>query len=97
MQYGYDITSSTSIYKQLNKWEIKIERIKHDDCYRGLAPRLCPRLKNISRGFSNPLFGNLLSGEDQTVTNLPYTVKNNHNLLLGEDQTVYKSSLHGEE
>jgi hypothetical protein len=41
-------------------------------------PRLRPRLKNTSRGFPNPLFGNLLSGEDQTVTNLPYTVKSNH-------------------
>ena len=52
-------------------------------------PRLRPHLKNTSRGFPNPLFGNLLSGEDQTVTNLLYTVKSNHNLLLGEDQTVH--------
>ena len=59
--------------------------------------RLRPRLKNTSRGFPNPLFGNLLSDEDQTVTNLPYTVKSNHNLFSGKDQTVYKSSLHGEE
>ena len=47
-----------------------------------------PRLKNTSRGFPNSLFGNLLSGEDQTITNLPYTVKSNHNLLLGENQIV---------
>ena len=54
-------------------------------------PRLRPCLKNTSRGFPNPLFGNLLSGEDQTVTNLLFTVKSNHNLFLGEDQTVTKS------
>ena len=60
-------------------------------------PRLRSRLKNTSRGFPNPLFGNLLSDENQTVTNLSYTVRSNHNLLPGEDQTAYKSSLHGEE
>ena len=36
------------------------------------------RLKNTSQGFLNPLFSHLLSGEDQTVTNLPNTVKSNH-------------------
>ena len=41
-------------------------------------PCLRPRLKNTSRGFPNLLFDNLLSGEDQTVINLPYTVKSNH-------------------
>ena len=51
-------------------------------------PRQLPRLKNTSREFPNSLFDNLLSGEDQTITNLPYTVKSNHNLLSGEDQTV---------
>jgi hypothetical protein len=32
-------------------------------------------------------------GEDQTITNLPYTVKSNHNLLSGEDQTVSTNNL----
>ena len=41
-------------------------------------PRLRPRLKNTSRGFPNPLFGNLLSGVDQTITNFSYMVKSNH-------------------
>ena len=38
--------------------------------------------------FPNSLFDNLLLGEDQIVTNLPYMVKSNHNLLSGEDQIV---------
>jgi hypothetical protein len=41
-------------------------------------PCIRPRLKNTSGEFPNLLFGNLLSGENQTVTNLPYTVKSNH-------------------
>ena len=52
-------------------------------------PCLCPRLKNTSRGFPNSLFDNLLLGDDQIVTNLPYMVKSKHNLLSGEDQTVH--------
>ena len=35
-------------------------------------------------------------GENQTVTNLAYTVKSNHNLLTGEDQTV-RNLLTGED
>ena len=38
-----------------------------------------PRLKKTSWGFPNPLFGNLLLSEDQTIHNL---------LLTNEDQTV---------
>jgi hypothetical protein len=52
-------------------------------------PCLRPRLKNTSRGFPNSLFGNLLLGEDQIVTNLPYMVKSNHNLLSGEDFIIF--------
>ena len=59
-----------------------MEKIKHDDFIEVRLPRLHPCLKNTSRGFPNPLFDNLLLGEDQTVTNLPYTVKSNHNLDL---------------
>ena len=41
------------------------------------------RLKNTSQGFLNPLFRNLLSGEDQTVTNLPYTMRIKKKLRFG--------------
>ena len=43
-----------------------------------------PRLKNTSWGFPNLLFGNFLSGEDQTVHNL---------FLTDEDQTVSTNNL----
>ena len=35
-------------------------------------PRLRHRLKSTSRGFPNSLVDNLLTSEDQTITNLPF-------------------------